>query len=50
MKLWKLRLTWCAYCQRIVRWQRGAHLNTHPLPPGISILRTPREEWDRDEC
>lgn len=34
--LWKLRPVWCSYCRRIVLWKRGAHLHTHPLPPGMS--------------
>ena len=47
MNLWNVRLTWCAQCRRIVRWNNGAHLNRHALPPGFSyrLLTALREVY-----
>lgn len=39
LKLWKLYLVWCVECRRFVRWERGAHLRRHPLPP--NMMRSP---------
>lgn len=36
IKLWEFRIVWCEQCRRLVRWNRGAHLRSHPLPPGVT--------------